>query len=182
MSSGLLWLLRRQRKKQTDHALLTQIARSLKWRYSCSCFAVHSGDTIPKCGKVTTFDKGCFSALRLLNWCEWFPRLLALGLAARQFESFVCSRWTARREPGRYQVPSLGKLENVSKWGRSCSGFGYKEGHLCEPAISGAWQVQARRQPKAFQGLVCLDRRQETTVRKCQKQGRKPYKVAQFCV
>ncbi len=30
------------KEKQTDHALLTQMTPkdSLKWRYSCSCFAV----------------------------------------------------------------------------------------------------------------------------------------------
>ncbi len=44
-------------------------------------------------------------------------RPLALGLACCQFEGFVYVDGLARREPGRYQVPSLSKIENVSKWG-----------------------------------------------------------------
>ncbi len=40
------------KKKQADHfAYSDNSKRSLKWRYSCSCFAVHSVDTIPKCSR-----------------------------------------------------------------------------------------------------------------------------------
>ncbi len=58
-----------------------------------------------------------FSVLRL-NWCEWMAtQRPALGLrSARQFEGFVYVDGQLGREPGRYQVPALGKL-NVSKWG-----------------------------------------------------------------
>lgn len=46
-----------------------------------------------------------------------FPTSSPGARSARQFEGFVYIDGQRGREPSRYQVPSLGKLENVSKWG-----------------------------------------------------------------
>ncbi len=70
-------------------------------------------------------------------------------------------RWTARREPGRYQVPSLGKLKMFLNGGL-CSGFWIQKGHLCELLYKRAQETGFDRQPAGWKtrGLVCLDRRQ----------------------
>ena len=46
-----------------------------------------------------------------------FPTASPGARSARQFEGFVYIDGQLGREPSRYQVPALGKLENVSKWG-----------------------------------------------------------------
>ncbi len=87
---------------------------------------IHGVDAIPKNAVGHNFRQkiAMSSAPAELN-CNGFPRLLAWGSLLLISLETVYVDGQLGREPGRYQVPSLGKLENVSKWGFS-SGFGWK--------------------------------------------------------
>ncbi len=78
-ASGLLWFLRKQKKKQS-WSFAYQITLKGRLRGVIVVASARQRWYGPKCGSVTTFDKNS-SALRLLNWCEWFSRLQLLGLA-----------------------------------------------------------------------------------------------------
>ncbi len=153
----------KQRKLSRSVAYPDSLKVVLKGYLVARCFSRSSPALIAsscKCGKVTNFRQKFFSALRLLNWCECFSRgLLALSSLARQFEGFVY-RWTARKKP---DVIRFHLSEN---WKMFLNG-GFvvaltQKGHLCEPFISGAWQVglTASRKAERLSGLVCSDRRQ----------------------
>ncbi len=89
----------KQRKRELI-ALLTQIVK-----VSSGVILVVATDSLTIPNAVGhNFRQKFFSALHM-NW-RMVSRLLAFVL------DFVYVD-----EPGRYRVPSLGKLENVSKWG-----------------------------------------------------------------
>ena len=52
-----------------------------------------------------------------------FPTSSPGARSARQFEGFVYVDGQLGREPGRYQVPALGNLADVSKWGNFMGGY-----------------------------------------------------------
>ncbi len=96
-------------------ALLTQMATKVARGVILVVASQFLALILSKYGKVTLSTK-FFSALRLLNWCEWFSRPQPWGSLLVSLKAFVYVDGQPGRT-GRYQVPSLGKLENVSKWG-----------------------------------------------------------------
>lgn len=100
-------------------ALLTQIA--LKGRSSGVILVVASQfasvDTIPNAVRSQLSTKILLGGAPAELVRMVFPTASPGARSARQFEGFVYIDGQRGREPGRYQVPSLGKLENVSKWG-----------------------------------------------------------------
>ena len=100
-------------------ALLTQIA--LKGRSSGVILVVASQfasvDTIPNAVRSQLSTKILLGSAPAELVRMVFPTSSPGARSARQFEGFVYVDGQLGREPGRYQVPSLGKLENVSKWG-----------------------------------------------------------------
>lgn len=116
-------------------ALLTQIA--LKGRSSGVILVVASQfasvDTIPNAVRSQLSTKILLGGAPAELVRMVFPTASPGARSARQFEGFVYVDGQLGREPGRYQVPSLGKLENVSKWGGLCSGFGYRKGTRVNP-------------------------------------------------
>lgn len=100
-------------------ALLTQIA--LKGRSSGVILVVASQfasvDTIPNAVRSQLSTKILLGSAPAELVRMVFPTASPGARSARQFEGFVYIDGQRGREPGRYQVPSLGKLENVSKWG-----------------------------------------------------------------
>lgn len=100
-------------------ALLTQIA--LKGRSSGVILVVASQfasvDTIPNAVRSQLSTKILLGGAPAELVRMVFPTASPGARSARQFEGFVYIDGQLGREPGRYQVPSLGKLENVSKWG-----------------------------------------------------------------
>lgn len=100
-------------------ALLTQIA--LKGRSSGVILVVASQfasvDTIPNAVRSQLSTKILLGSAPAELVRMVFPTSSPGARSARQFEGFVYVDGQLGREPGRYQVPALGKLENVSKWG-----------------------------------------------------------------
>ena len=100
-------------------ALLTQIA--LKGRSSGVIFVVASQfasvDTIPNAVRSQLSTKILLGGAPAELVRMVFPTASPGARSARQFEGFVYIDGQRGREPSRYQVPALGKLENVSKWG-----------------------------------------------------------------
>ena len=100
-------------------ALLTQIA--LKGRSSGVILVVASQfasvDTIPNAVRSQLSTKILLGSAPAELVRMVFPTASPGARSARQFEGFVYVDGQRGSEPGRYQVPSLGKLENVSKWG-----------------------------------------------------------------
>ncbi len=87
-------------------AYSNSLKRSLKWCYSCSRFRSLLAWTLFKRSEGRNYRQKFFSALHLLNWCEWSSQRLALGLGLLVSLRVCSCRWTAGREPGRYQVPA----------------------------------------------------------------------------
>lgn len=116
-------------------ALLTQIA--LKGRSSGVILVVASQfasvDTIPNAVRSQLSTKILLGGAPAELVRMVFPTASPGARSARQFEGFVYIDGQRGREPSRYQVPALGKLENVSKWGGLCSGFGYRKGTCVNP-------------------------------------------------
>lgn len=100
-------------------ALLTQIA--LKGRSSGVILVVASQfasvDTIPNAVRSQLSTKILLGSAPAELVRMVFPTSSPGARSARQFEGLVYVDGQLGREPGRYQVPNLGKLENVSKWG-----------------------------------------------------------------
>ena len=100
-------------------ALLTQIA--LKGRSSGVILVVASQfasvDTIPNAVRSQLSTKILLGSAPAELVRMVFPTASPGARSARQFEGFVYVDGQRGREPSRYQVPALGKLENVSKWG-----------------------------------------------------------------
>lgn len=100
-------------------ALLTQIA--LKGRSSGVILVVASQfasvDTIPNAVRSQLSTKILLGSAPAELVRMVFPTSSPGARSARQFEGFVYIDGQLGREPRRYQVPALGKLENVSKWG-----------------------------------------------------------------
>ena len=100
-------------------ALLTQIA--LKGRSSGVILVVASQfasvDTIPNAVRSQLSTKILLGGAPAELVRMVFPTASPGARSARQFEGFVYIDGQRGREPSRYQVPALGKLENVSKWG-----------------------------------------------------------------
>ena len=100
-------------------ALLTQIA--LKGRSSGVILVVASQfasvDTIPNAVRSQLSTKILLGGAPAELVRMVFPMASPGARSARQFEGFVYIDGQRGREPSRYQVPALGKLENVSKWG-----------------------------------------------------------------
>ena len=100
-------------------ALLTQIA--LKGRSSGVILVVASQfasvDTIPNAVRSQLSTKILLGSAPAELVRMVFPTASPGARSARQFEGFVYIDGQLGREPSRYQVPALGKLENVSKWG-----------------------------------------------------------------
>lgn len=100
-------------------ALLTQIA--LKGRSSGVILVVASQfasvDTIPNAVRSQLSTKILLGGAPAELVRMVFPTASPGARSARQFEGFVYIDGQREREPSRYQVPALGKLENVSKWG-----------------------------------------------------------------
>lgn len=100
-------------------ALLTQIA--LKGRSSGVILVVASQfasvDTIPNAVRSQLSTKILLGSAPAELVRMVFPTASPGARSARQFEGFVYIDGQLGRGPGRYQVPALGKLENVSKWG-----------------------------------------------------------------
>ena len=100
-------------------ALLTQIA--LKGRSSGVILVVASQfasvDTIPNAVRSQLSTKILLGGAPAELVRMVFPTASPGARSARQFEGFVYIDGQLGREPSRYQVPALGKLENVSKWG-----------------------------------------------------------------
>lgn len=101
-------------------ALLTQIA--LKGRSSGVILVVASQfasvDTIPNAVRSQLSTKILLGSAPAELVRMVFPTSSSGARSARQFEGFVYVDGQRGREPGRYQVPELGKLADVSKWGR----------------------------------------------------------------
>ena len=100
-------------------ALLTQIA--LKGRSSGVILVVASQfasvDTIPNAVRSQLSTKILLGSAPAELVRMVFPTASPGARSARQFEGFVYVDGQRGREPGRYQVPALGKLADVSKWG-----------------------------------------------------------------
>lgn len=101
-------------------ALLTQIA--LKGRSSGVILVVASQfasvDTIPNAVRSQLSTKILLGSAPAELVRMVFPTASPGARSARQFEGFFYVDGQLGREPGRYQVPALGKLADVSKWGR----------------------------------------------------------------
>lgn len=100
-------------------ALLTQIA--LKGRSSGVILVVASQfasvDTIPNAVRSQLSTKILLGSAPAELVRMVFPTASPGARSARQFEGFVYVDGQRGREPSRYQVPALGKLADVSKWG-----------------------------------------------------------------
>ena len=100
-------------------ALLTQIA--LKGRSSGVILVVSSQfasvDTIPNAVRSQLSTKILLGSAPAELVRMVFPTSSPGARSARQFEGFVYVDGQLGREPGRYQVPALGKLADFSKWG-----------------------------------------------------------------
>lgn len=100
-------------------ALLTQIA--LKGRSSGVILVVASQfasvDTIPNAVRSQLSTKILLGSAPAELVRMVFPTASPGARSARQFEGFVYVDGQLGREPSRYQVPALGKLADVSKWG-----------------------------------------------------------------
>lgn len=100
-------------------ALLTQIA--LKGRSSGVILVVASQfasvDTIPNAVRSQLSTKILLGGAPAELVRMVFPTASPGARSARQFEGFVYIDGQRGSGPSRYQVPALGKLENVSKWG-----------------------------------------------------------------
>jgi hypothetical protein len=100
-------------------ALLTQIA--LKGRSSGVILVVASQfasvDTIPNAVRSQLSTKILLGSAPAELVRMVFPTASPGARSARQFEGFVYVDGQRGSEPGRYQVPELGKLADVSKWG-----------------------------------------------------------------
>lgn len=100
-------------------ALLTQIA--LKGRSSGVILVVASQfasvDTIPNAVRSQLSTKILLGSAPAELVRMVFPTASPGARSARQFEGFVYVDGQLGREPARYQVPALGKLADVSKWG-----------------------------------------------------------------
>ena len=100
-------------------ALLTQIA--LKGRSSGVILVVASQfasvDTIPNAVRSQLSTKILLGSAPAELVRMVFPTSSPGARSARQFEGFVYVDGQRGSEPGRYQVPELGKLADVSKWG-----------------------------------------------------------------
>lgn len=107
------------KEKAELFALLTQIA--LKGRSSGVILVVASQfasvDTIPNAVRSQLSTKILLGGAPAELVRMVFPTASPGARSARQFEGFVYVDGQLGREPKRYQVPALGKLENVSKWG-----------------------------------------------------------------
>lgn len=107
------------KEKAQLFALLTQIA--LKGRSSGVILVVASQfasvDTIPNAVRSQLSTKILLGSAPAELVRMVFPTASPGARSARQFEGFVYIDGQRGREPSRYQVPALGKLENVSKWG-----------------------------------------------------------------
>lgn len=107
------------KEKAQLFALLTQIA--LKGRSSGVILVVASQfasvDTIPNAVRSQLSTKILLGGAPAELVRMVFPTASPGARSARQFEGFVYIDGQRGREPSRYQVPALGKLENVSKWG-----------------------------------------------------------------
>lgn len=107
------------KEKAELFALLTQIA--LKGRSSGVILVVASQfasvDTIPNAVRSQLSTKILLGSAPAELVRMVFPTASPGARSARQFEGFVYIDGQRGREPSRYQVPALGKLENVSKWG-----------------------------------------------------------------
>lgn len=116
---GALVASAQAKEKAELFALLTQIA--LKGRSSGVILVVASQfasvDTIPNAVRSQLSTKILLGGAPAELVRMVFPTASPGARSARQFEGFVYIDGQRGREPGRYQVPSLGKLENVSKWG-----------------------------------------------------------------
>lgn len=116
---GALVASAQAKEKAELFALLTQIA--LKGRSSGVILVVASQfasvDTIPNAVRSQLSTKILLGSAPAELVRMVFPTASPGARSARQFEGFVYIDGQRGREPGRYQVPSLGKLENVSKWG-----------------------------------------------------------------
>lgn len=100
-------------------ALLTQIA--LKGRSSGVILVVASQfasvDTIPNAVRSQLSTKILLGSAPAELVRMVFPTASPGARSARQFEGFVYVDGQLGCEPGRYQVPALGKLADFSKWG-----------------------------------------------------------------
>lgn len=116
---GALVASAQAKEKAELFALLTQIA--LKGRSSGVILVVASQfasvDTIPNAVRSQLSTKILLGSAPAELVRMVFPTASPGARSARQFEGFVYIDGQRGREPSRYQVPSLGKLENVSKWG-----------------------------------------------------------------
>lgn len=116
---GALVASAQAKEKAELFALLTQIA--LKGRSSGVILVVASQfasvDTIPNAVRSQLSTKILLGGAPAELVRMVFPTASPGARSARQFEGFVYVDGQRGREPSRYQVPSLGKLENVSKWG-----------------------------------------------------------------
>lgn len=116
---GALVASAQAKEKAELFALLTQIA--LKGRSSGVILVVASQfasvDTIPNAVRSQLSTKILLGSAPAELVRMVFPTASPGARSARQFEGFVYIDGQRGREPSRYQVPALGKLENVSKWG-----------------------------------------------------------------
>jgi len=106
-------------------ALLAQIA--LKGR-SCGVVLVVSSqfasvETIPNAIRSQLSIKILLGSAPAELVRMVFPQSAGGAKSARQFEGFVFVEGQRGREPGRYQVPALGNLADVSKWGNFMGGY-----------------------------------------------------------
>ncbi len=111
---GLLCSLGASKEKELIACFLTQTAPKVaQVALFCSCFPQFKKvDTIPNAVRSQLSTK-FFLGSAPAELVRMVFRLLVLGSPARQFEGFIYVDGQLGREPGRYQVPSLGKLENV---------------------------------------------------------------------
>ncbi len=134
------------KKKKQGWSLLT---RNVKGRSSGALFLVASQFIALILSqilvKVTTFRQ---NSSRTCWTGEWFSRLLALGLALLVSLKALFVDGQLGREPGRYQVPSLGKIGKMFLNGGFVSGFGYRKNAWT--LYKRAWQVGFDRQPKGW--------------------------------
>lgn len=112
-------------------ALLTQIA--LKGR-SCGVVLVVSSqfasvETIPNAIRSQLSTKILLGSAPAELVRMVFPQSSGGAKSARQFEGFVFVEGQRGREPSRFQVPSLGNLSNVSKWGDFMGGYETERAH-----------------------------------------------------
>lgn len=112
-------------------ALLTQIA--LKGRSSGVVLVVASQfasvDTIPNAVRSQLSTKILLGSAPAELVRMVFQTSSPGARSARQFEGFVYVDGQRGREPGRYQVPELGNLASVSKWGDFMGGYETERAH-----------------------------------------------------